>query len=104
MSVNSVLAEVSRQCEVVVRDELGLHARPAARVARAAQDFLCRITLTHNGLTADAKSILDILSLAAGCGSLLLLECQGEDAEAATQALEALFQWPLAVGEKSSSA
>ena len=77
---------------VVIRDELGLHARPAARLAQAAQGFQSRITLEYGSITADAKSILDILSLAAGRGASLTLRCDGEDARQAADHLEAMFR------------
>lgn len=76
---------------VFVRDELGLHARPAARLAQTAQRFHSRITLSYDDMTVDAKSILDILSLAAGRGASLTLRCEGRDADSAAQTLESLF-------------
>ena len=76
---------------VFIRDELGLHARPAAKLAQAAQRFESRITLEYDNMTADAKSILDILSLAAGRGASLKLKCSGADADSAVKALEDLF-------------
>jgi Phosphotransferase System HPr (HPr) Family len=76
---------------VVIRDELGLHARPAARLAQAAQQFASDITLEYDDMTVDAKSILDILSLAAGRGASLKLRCNGTDADTAAKTLEELF-------------
>lgn len=76
---------------VLVQGELGLHARPAARLAQTALQFQSRITLEYDDVVADAKSILDILSLAAGRGASLTLRCTGEDAPQAAESLEALF-------------
>ena len=76
---------------VLVQGELGLHARPAAKLAQTAQQFHSRITLEYDDMVADAKSILDILSLAAGRGASLTLRCTGEDAVQAAESLEALF-------------
>lgn len=76
---------------VFVRDNLGLHARPAARLAQAAQAFEARITLSYDDMTVDAKSILDILSLAAGQGASLLLRCEGDDALVAAESLAEFF-------------
>ena len=84
---------------VVIHDELGLHARPAARLAQAAQAFRSEVRLLTEEGEADAKSILDILSLAAGYGTRLTLICTGEDAEPAVRSLQALFESPLARGE-----
>lgn len=95
MQQNSVTAETRLvqgvETKVFIRDELGLHARPAARLAQAAQRFQSRITLEHDNMIVDAKSILDILSLAAGRGASLTLRCQGQDADAAAKTLEELF-------------
>ena len=76
---------------VFVHNELGLHARPAAKLAQAAQQYQSRITLEYDDMVADAKSILDILSLAAGRGASLTLRCSGEDAGKAAENIEALF-------------
>ena len=72
---------------ILVPNPTGLHARPAARLAQAAQAFSADVQILAEHGEADAKSILDILSLAAGYGSRLTLVCSGEDAEAAAQTL-----------------
>ena len=77
---------------IFIKSEFGLHARPAARLAQAAQQFDARITLEYEGTTVDAKSILDILSLAAGKGAFLTLRCQGEDAALAAEAITDQFE------------
>ncbi len=76
---------------VFVQNELGLHARPAAKLAQAAQQFQSQITLESDEMVVDAKSILDVLSLAAGRGTSLTLRCTGEDAGKAAEELATLF-------------
>lgn len=76
---------------IFIKNELGLHARPAANLAQAAQQFDARITLEYEGMTVDAKSILDILSLAAGQGATLTLRCHGKDAAQAVEAIADVF-------------
>lgn len=83
---------------VFVQDELGLHARPAARVTRVAQDFEAEVTLIHGTMQADAKSILDILSLAVPRGATLKILCSGRDASDAAEALGNLFSRSLLGG------
>lgn len=78
-------------CTVLVRSPLGLHARPAARVAQVAQNYTAEITLRLDDTTADAKSILDILSLAASQGSRLQVEASGSDARKALEGIAHLF-------------
>jgi len=63
-----------------VLNDQGLHARPAARLAQEAQEFGCAIEMALDGTVVDAKSILDILTLAAGQGSELELRAKGPDA------------------------
>ena len=68
-----------------------LHARPSARLVRAAQVFEAEIILVYNGKRADAKSILDVIALSVGQGERLEIEVAGGDAEAALDALTQLF-------------
>ncbi|THB71146.1 MAG: HPr family phosphocarrier protein [Desulfovibrio sp.] len=77
---------------VCVRNELGLHARPAARLAQEAQRFASDIQLIQGDLEVDAKSILDILSLAAGQGCALTLKAEGEDAGQALDHLSTFIE------------
>jgi len=78
--------------EVCVLNEQGLHARPAARLAQEAQKFSCAVHLRLGGQLVDAKSILDILSLAAGQGCGLELTASGDDAEEAVNHLASFFK------------
>ncbi|MFU2210413.1 HPr family phosphocarrier protein [Solidesulfovibrio sp. C21] len=77
---------------VRVLNEQGLHARPAAKLAQEAQKFPCAISLSMGGETVDAKSILDILTLAAGNGTELELRASGPEAEAALVSLATLIR------------
>lgn len=82
----------SVSAEVCVVNELGIHARPAANLAKEAQRFTSDIVLTAGGQEVDAKSILDILTLAAAPGCNLVIRATGEDASDAVEALIALFR------------
>ncbi|MEF2143860.1 MAG: HPr family phosphocarrier protein [Desulfovibrionaceae bacterium] len=77
---------------VVVANQLGLHARPAGVLAQEAQKFTSRILLECDGQEVDAKSILDVLTLAAGQGMRLDLKADGDDAQAALDRIEKLFK------------
>lgn len=98
MSDNSVLLEGapgpgdSAARTVVVVNQLGLHARPAARLAQEAQTFEAEIIVVCDEQEVDAKSILDLLTLAAAQGSTLELKAFGIDAMAALDCLEELFK------------
>ena len=77
---------------VVVANQLGLHARPAGKIAKAAQDFACSIQLVHEEQEADATSILDILTLAAAEGCKLEIRAEGSDAQEALDRISQMFQ------------
>ena len=72
---------------VEVENELGLHARAAARLVHAAKQFQSDVVLRANGRETEAKSILGVLLLGAGRGSKLTVRCLGEDERAAMTAL-----------------
>ena len=77
---------------VCVLNEQGLHARPAARLAQQAQQFEASLTIRLDGQEVDAKSILDVLTLAAGKGSILELRANGPDAQDALDCLAGMFK------------
>ena len=81
---------LSRQ--VVVANEHGLHARPAGKLAQQAMAFDADILIVNDDQEVDAKSILDVLTLAAGPGDVLEIRASGEDADAALDALQTLFK------------
>lgn len=75
----------------VIADPVGLHARPAADFVRAANTFSSAITITCDGKSANAKSILQVISLNARQGASVTLTATGPDADAALAALAALL-------------
>ncbi len=89
---NSIQDEGLLSRQVVVVNSLGLHARPAGILAQEAQSFDAEISLVCQDQVVDAKSILDILTLAAGQGCQLTIQAGGEDAATALDRLERLFK------------
>jgi phosphotransferase system HPr (HPr) family protein len=83
-----------RTIEVEVRIELGLHARPAANFVRAASEFdsVIRIeNLTLGGPSADARSIVGILTTGVECGHLVRITADGPDDDEAVAELRDLL-------------
>lgn len=78
---------------VEITNPLGLHARAAAQLVRLAGLFRCRILLKREdtGVTANAKSILSVLHLAAGFGVSISVTADGEDEAEAIAAIEKLI-------------
>ena len=79
------------QTEAEIVNKLGLHARAAARLTEVAGAFASEVWLSRNGRRVNAKSIMGVMMLAAGKGSRVLIEAEGEDAESAVAALVKLI-------------
>jgi phosphocarrier protein HPr len=78
--------------EVVVQNELGLHARPAAEFCRMANRFRAEITLIKDNERYSAESLIEILRANLDCGARATLEARGVDAEKAVTRLENLLE------------
>jgi phosphocarrier protein len=85
--------------QLTIVNKLGLHARAAAKFVNVASQFESDITLAHNGAEVNGKSIMGLMMLAAGRGSVLDLIVDGNDAEAATAALVDLVEDRFGEGE-----
>jgi phosphotransferase system HPr (HPr) family protein len=81
---------VNRQVEII--NALGLHLRAADKIVRLARQFRAEVRIARDGRQVSGRSILDLLTLAAGCGSRLELETDGPDAGAAMDALSGLIE------------
>ncbi|MBN8526101.1 MAG: HPr family phosphocarrier protein [Planctomycetes bacterium] len=77
---------------VVLTNRMGLHARPSTQIATTASRFSSDLTITKDDMTVDAKSVLELLMLAAECGSELTVRAEGDDAPAAVQAVVKLIE------------
>lgn len=78
------------QRELVIQNKLGLHARAAAKFVKCASGFRCDIQVGKDAMTVNGKSIIGVLLLAAPQGSRILVIADGEDEQAAVDALGAL--------------
>lgn len=77
--------------DVVVGSRVGLHARTAATVARAAAAAPVTVRISKAGPSVDASSIMGVLSLGANCGDTVTIEAEGEGADAALDAMAELL-------------
>jgi phosphocarrier protein HPr len=77
--------------QVAIGNALGLHLRAAHKFVKSAQAFQSDIKVCSNSTIANGRSILDLLGLAAECGTVLVVEAQGCDAEHAVAALAKLI-------------
>lgn len=73
--------------EVMLKNETGLHARPASVFVKEASKFTSDVKVIKDGKEYNAKSIMGILSMGAGKGDLITVQAQGSDAEEAVKTL-----------------
>jgi phosphocarrier protein HPr len=87
------------QTTIKVSNKLGLHARASAKLTKLAASFPCEVWLSRGERRINAKSIMGVMMLAAGIGSEVVLETHGEQEQAASDALIALFNDKFGEGE-----
>jgi phosphocarrier protein len=80
------------EATVVLANRMGLHARPSTQIATTASRFAADVQIVKDGMAVDAKSVLELLMLAAECGSTLTISASGDDAQAAVQAIVGLVE------------
>jgi phosphocarrier protein HPr len=85
--------------EATIVNKLGLHARASAKLTQLANGFQSEVWLSRNGRRVNAKSIMGVMMLAAGKGSSITIEAQGDDAEAALAAIGKLIADKFGEGE-----
>jgi phosphocarrier protein len=78
--------------ELLIENKLGLHARAAAQIVKAASGFTSKVQLTKDGIEVDGKSIMGIMMLAAAKGTTILVSAEGDDEDKAMDGMERLFR------------
>jgi phosphocarrier protein HPr len=78
------------ETQLTIINKLGLHARAAAKFVACATAFSSRIQVGKDGELIDGKSIMSVMMLAAGKGTVLDIEIEGSDEENALAALQTL--------------
>jgi phosphocarrier protein len=73
-----------------IKNKLGVHARAAALMVQTVNRYSAQVTISKDGQTADGRSIMGVLMLAATQGSTIEVEAAGQDAEQALKAIEKL--------------
>ena len=82
-----------------INNKLGLHARASAKLSKLAGSFRSDVFMSRNGRRVNAKSIMGVMMLAAGIGTDVELETDGDDEAAAMTALVALIDDKFGEGE-----
>lgn len=78
--------------KIIIKNQTGLHLRPAGIVCRTAMQYKCHITLAHEDTVANAKSVLSVLGASVKAGDELEITCEGVDEQEAMEALVKLFE------------
>ena len=76
-----------KEYKYVIKDEQGIHARPAGSFVKAAASFPCSITIGKDGKDVDAKRILGVMGLGVKCGQEIVIKADGEQEEEAIDTL-----------------
>ena len=84
---------------VRINNKLGLHARASAKLTKLAAAFRSDVHMSRNGRRVNAKSIMGVMMLAAGLGTEVDIETEGEDEAEAMKALVALIQDKFGEGQ-----
>ncbi len=90
MTAAESASSVDRTFEIV--NALGLHARAAALLVQVAQKFRSQVEITKDDISVNGKSIMGVLMLAAAKGTSIRVRVEGEDAEAAMEAVGELIR------------
>jgi phosphocarrier protein HPr len=77
--------------DALIINKLGLHARASAKLTQLASQYPCEVWMSRNGKRINAKSIMGVMMLAAGKGSTVSIETNGEQEQEAMSALLALI-------------
>ena len=82
-----------------VQNKLGLHARAATKLVQLATKFQCDVSISRQGQSANAKSVMGVLLLCGSKGTLLEIEAKGEGAEEAVRQIGELIDDKFGEGE-----
>jgi len=75
----------------IIKDEIGIHARPAGMLAKEAKNFKSEILIEKNGKSVNATRLMMLMGLGVKCGETVRVTINGEDEAAAARAMEDFF-------------
>jgi len=86
------LEEIVIEKILTVKNRAGIHARPASLIAQLANKFQSEISLEKDSIVVNAKSIMGVITMAAGYNTTITLKVEGSDEQDAANAIEKLFE------------
>ena len=75
-----------------IKDDLGIHARPAGLLVKTAKNFNSEITIAKDGKSVNALKLMALMGLGVKCGDTITVTVSGEDEESAASAMEEFFK------------
>ena len=87
------------KASATISNKLGLHARASAKLTKLAGSFPCEIWIARGERRVNAKSIMGVMMLAAGMGTTVELDAEGDRAQEAVDAMRALIDDKFGEGE-----
>ena len=84
-----------RKFSYIIRDEVGIHARPAGMLVNVAKATGCKVTLEKGEKSADACKLFAVMGLGVKCGDTVTVSVEGDNEDAALTALEEFFRTNL---------
>ena len=91
-----------KQFQYTIKDELGVHARPAGLLVKLAKQYTSAITIEKNGKTCDMRKLMAVMGMGIRHGETITVTAEGEDEAAAIEAVEK-FQIGRASGRERVS-
>lgn len=83
---------IMKQFDYTIKDEIGIHARPAGLLVKEVKKYGSKVTITKDGKSADGTKLMAIMGLGVKCGQTITLTVEGSDEDAAYEALKTFFE------------
>ena len=80
------------EIKYVIKDEMGIHARPAGELIKACAAYPCKILICKDGKEMDAKRIMGVMALGVKSGEEITVNVEGDDEDTAATEIEAFFK------------
>lgn len=81
-----------RNFQYMIKDEVGIHARPAGLLVKEAKKYESKITLTKDGKSAEATKLMAVMGLGVKCGQTVDVSVEGADEEITCEAVKTFFE------------
>ena len=84
-----------KQFTYTIKDELGVHARPAGLLVKLAKKYASKVTIEKDGKTCDMRKLMAVMGMGVKCGDTVTVSVDGVDEETAFAEMQAFFQQNL---------